>query len=347
MERSLEELAAALGGVVDGDGTTIIRGVAGLTEASSGDITFLANPKYRPQLRGCKAAALIAAAREADFPGPHIIHPNPYLALAKVLSLFHQKGEPAPRLRRGQACHISPTASLGKDVSIFPFVYVGEGAVIEDRVKLYPGVFVGDGAAIGEDSVVHANACIRERCIIGRRVIIHCGAVIGSDGFGYAREGRTSVKIPQVGNVRVDDDVEIGANVTVDRATMGTTWIKRGVKIDNLVQVGHNVVIGEDSVIVAQVGISGSTTLGRDVTLGGQVGVAGHVTIGDGVTVAGQSGVTKDVPPGQTVSGLPVVPHRQWLKAQMSFLKLPDIRRALIAIERRLEELEKRWRGHA
>jgi UDP-3-O-[3-hydroxymyristoyl] glucosamine N-acyltransferase len=234
---------------------------------------------------------------------------------------------------------------MGKEVSIFPLDYVGEGVKLADRVVLYPGVFLGDNAKIGEDSLVYANVSIRENCVVGKRVIIHCGVVIGGDGFGFAKDGDRLVKVPQVGNVKLEDDVEIGANVTIDRAVLGTTLIKRGAKIDNLVQLAHNVVVGEDSLLVAQVGISGSTQLGRGVVLGGQAGVAGHLCIGDNVTVGGQSGITKDLPSGVTVSGLPAIAHQQWKKAQMSFVKLPELRRRLAALEKRLVKLEERLKN--
>ena len=340
MEKSLEEVAAFVGGRIKGEGNITIKGVASIKDAKPGEITFLSNPKYRRFIYETNASALITAEEVEGFKGSLLLHPNPYLAFAKLLGLFHEVREGEKGM--SPLAFISPSALIGKGVSIYPFVYVGEGARIGEGVRLYPGVFVGDRVTIGDYSLIYSNVSIREDCVIGKRVIIHCGAVIGSDGFGYAREGDGYFKIPQVGNVVIEDDVEIGANVTIDRATLGTTLIKRGVKIDNLVQVGHNVVLGEDSILVAQVGISGSVQIGRGVVLGGQVGVAGHLTIGDGTVVGGQSGVTKDIPPHQTVSGLPCVPHEKWLKAQMSFLKLPTIRKGLSALEKRVKRIEER-----
>lgn len=342
MEKRLNELAAVVGGKVKGDGGLIITGVAGIAEAGPGQITFLSNPKYRNLLKSCRASALISA-QEEGFKGAFLLHPHPYLAFAKVMNIFYQKVL-APR-EVSERAYVSPSATIGQDVCIYPFVFLAERAVVGDRVTIYPHVFIGEGVTIGDDSIIYSGVSIREGCVIGRRVIIHCGAVIGSDGFGYAREGDSQVKIPQVGNVQVDDDVEIGANVTIDRAVLGTTWVKKGVKIDNLVQIAHNVIIGENSIIVAQVGISGSSRLGKGVVLGGQVGVAGHVNIGDGVTVAGQSGVTKDVPAGRTVSGLPAVPHQSWLRAQMSFLKLPHLRKGLSLLEKRMEKIEEKLKN--
>jgi UDP-3-O-[3-hydroxymyristoyl] glucosamine N-acyltransferase len=205
---------------------------------------------------------------------------------------------------------------------------------------LYPGVYVGEDSSVGEDSVLHPNVSIYPRTIIGKRVILHSGVVVGSDGFGYAKEGKKNVKIPQVGSVEIEDDVEIGANTTIDRAALGKTIIRRGVKIDNLVQVAHNVVIGEDSIIVAQVGISGSTKIGSNVTLAGQVGVVGHIEIGDNVMVGAQSGVAHELPPNQAYTGSPALPHREFLRVVTVIPKLPEMRKTLIDIEKRLIKIE-------
>ncbi len=342
MEVKLEELASRLGGKVVGEGNVRISGVGSLADARPGQITFLTGPRYRKLLKDCRASALISG-QEEEFAGPLLIHPNPYLAFARALKLFQAEQRRPPGI--SEMAFVSPSARMGKEVAIFPLVYVGEGVKLADRVVLYPGVFLGDNVKIGEDSLVYANVSIREDCVVGKRVIIHCGAVIGGDGFGFAKDGDRLVKVPQVGNVKLADDVEIGANVTIDRAVLGTTLIKRGVKIDNLVQLAHNVVVGEDSLLVAQVGISGSTQLGRGVVLGGQAGVAGHLCIGDNVTVGGQSGITKDLPSGVTVSGLPAIAHQQWKKAQMSFVKLPELRRRLAALEKRLVKLEERLKN--
>jgi UDP-3-O-[3-hydroxymyristoyl] glucosamine N-acyltransferase len=229
---------------------------------------------------------------------------------------------------------------LGKDLTVYPFVYIGDRCSIGDRVTLYPGVYVGEDSSIGEDSILYPNVSVYSRTIIGNRVILHSGVVVGSDGFGYEKEGRKNVKIPQIGRVEIEDDVEIGANTAIDRATFNKTVIRRGVKIDNLVQVAHNVVIGEDSIIVAQVGISGSTKIGSNVTLAGQVGVVPQVEIGDNVMVGAQSGVTHDLPANQGYLGSPALPHREFLRAITAFPKLPEMRKTLIEIEKRLNKIE-------
>jgi len=338
--KSLAELASFVGGKVSGDGDVVITGVASLEDADEGDITFLANPKYMPMLATTKASAIIASPDITDsIRGRNcLIVKNPYLVFARILTLF----TPPTPFYKGihPKAELHPNAVIGSSPSISPFVYIGEGARLGDRVTLFPGVYIGRDVTIGDDTIIYSNVSIREGCWIGNRVIIHCNSVIGSDGFGFAKDGNKLYKIPQVGIVRVEDDVEIGACVTVDRATLGETVIRRGTKIDNLVQIAHNVEIGEDSTIVAQVGISGSTRIGNRVTLAGQVGVVGHIEIGDDVMVGGQSGVRKDLPPKQAFSGTPAIPHRDWLRAQGIFSKLPEMRKTLLELEERVKGLE-------
>ena len=230
---------------------------------------------------------------------------------------------------------------MGIEVTIYPGAWVADGVRLGNRVTVYPGAALYPGVVVGDDVTLHANVSIRERCRIGNRVIIHDGTVIGSDGFGYAPDGAGYYKIPQIGIVVVEDDVEIGANVVIDRAALEVTRIGRGTKIDNLVQIAHNCVIGENCMIVSQVGISGSTKLGNHVTLAGQVGVAGHLEIGDNVMIAAQSGVPGNVPAGQVMSGSPAIPHREWLKASTVFGRLPELRKTVADLEKRLAELEK------
>ncbi|MBM4333791.1 MAG: UDP-3-O-(3-hydroxymyristoyl)glucosamine N-acyltransferase [Deltaproteobacteria bacterium] len=335
---TLEELAALVGGKVEGDATLEIIGVASLEEAQEGEITFLATLKNISRMEKTKASAAIVPPSLPPCGKPVIHTPNPYLAYAKVQAFFSEQ----PYFPKGvdPRAQIGQEVKIGKDVSIYPFVFIGNGSQIDDLAVLYPGVYIGESARVGEGTILYPNVVVMDRCIIGKRVIIHPGTIIGSDGFGFARDGFRHVKIPQVGMVQVDDDVEIGANCTVDRAAMGKTWIKRGVKTDNLVQIGHNVTIGEDTLIVAQVGISGSTEVGNRVVLGGQVGVVGHITIGDGAMVGAQSGVGQDVPPGQVISGTPAFPHREWLRAQSLFSKLPEMKRALSALEKKVKILE-------
>lgn len=335
---TLGELAALVGGSLEGDPSIEVGGIASLEEAQEGEISFLAEMKNVSRLEKTQATAIIAPCQLPPFPKPVIRTPNPYLAFVKVQVFFAHK----PYLPLGidsRAC-VCPGAEIGKDVSIYPYVYIGEESKIGDRVVLYPGVYVGPKVQLGEDSILYPNVVVMERCLIGKRVIIHAGTIIGSDGFGFVLEENRHIKIPQVGIVQVDDDVEIGANCTIDRATMGKTWIKRGVKTDNLVHIAHNVVIGEDTLLVAQVGIAGSTKIGNRVALGGQVGVVGHITIGDDVKVGAQSGVAQDVPAGQIISGTPAIPHRDWLRAQAVFSKLPEIKRIISALEKRIVDLE-------
>jgi UDP-3-O-[3-hydroxymyristoyl] glucosamine N-acyltransferase len=341
MKKTLKELAQIVGGKVIGDAEVEISGVASIDEAKTEEITFIANPKYLSKLTQTKASAIIVSPEVTQAEKPLLSVTNPYLAFAKVVSLF--SSHPYRPKEVDPHAWVSPTAQLGRDLTIYPFVYIGDRCRIEDRVTLYPGVAIGEDSSIGEDSVIYSNVSIYSRTVIGKRVILHSGVVVGSDGFGYVKEGRKNVKILQVGSVEIEDDVEIGANTTIDRAALGKTVIRRGVKIDNLVQVAHNVVIGEDSIIVAQVGISGSTKIGSNVTLAGQVGVVGHIEIGDNVMVGAQSGVAHDLASNQAFSGTPAIPHREWLRTVSVFPKMPQMRKTLLDIEKRVEELEKRF----
>ena len=338
MKKKLEELALWVDGIVVGDGRIEISGVAAIESAQAGEISFIANPKYLPNLSKTNASAVIVSKEVTQADKPLLCVTNPHLAFAKILTLFSQK----PYQPRGidSSAWISPTARLGKDLALYPFVYIGDRCSIGDRVTLYPGVFVGEDASIGEDSILYPHVSIYSATIIGKRVILHSGVVVGSDGFGYVKEGKRNVKIPQIGIVEIENDVEIGANTTIDRAALGKTIIRRGVKIDNLVQVAHNVVIGEDSIIVAQVGISGSTKIGSNVTLAGQVGVVGHLEIGDNVVVGAQAGVTHDLPGNQGYVGSPALPHREFLRAITTFPKLPEMKKTLLDLEKRIRKLE-------
>jgi UDP-3-O-[3-hydroxymyristoyl] glucosamine N-acyltransferase len=340
MEKMLSELANLVGGEVIGDGGVKIVGVAPIEEARKGEITFVAHPRYLPKLSQTEASAVIVSPKVGAMEKPLLRVANPYLAFAKILGIYAYR----PYEPRGvdQGAWVSPTANLGEGVSIYPFVYIGDHVEIGNRVILFPGVFVGDNAVIGDDTLIYSNVSIYEGSKIGKRVILHGGVVIGSDGFGFARDGKRSVKIPQVGIVEIGDDVEIGANTTVDRAALGKTIIKRGVKIDNLVQVAHSVTIGEDSIIVAQVGIAGSSKIGSNVILAGQVGVSDHLEIGDNVMVGPQSGVVKDVSPNQVVTGSPSIPHKDQLKALLVFPKLPEMWRKIGQLEAKVRDLEAR-----
>ncbi len=339
MKKKLRELADLVGGRVIGDAEVEISGVAPIEEAQSGEITFIANPRYLSKLKETHASAVIVSKEGALSTKALLVVANPYLAFARILTLYSAR----PYEPKGidPRAWISSTAELGKEVTVYPFVYIGDRCRIGNRVSLYPGVYVGEGSSIGDESVLYANVSIYAGTVIGKRVVLHSGVVVGSDGFAYVKDGRMNVKIPQVGKVQIDDDVEIGANTTIDRAALEKTIIRRGVKIDNLVQVAHNVAIGEDSIIAAQVGISGSAKIGNNVTLGGQVGVAGHLEIGDNVMIGAQSGVHNDLPPNGAYTGTPVMPHRQYLRAANLLSKLPEMRKALTEIDSRLKEIEK------
>ena len=338
MKKKLKELAEWVGGTLIGDGEVEISGAASLDDAQPGQITFIASPKYLRKLETTKASAIIVSKETASAGKPLLVTPNPQLAFSKILHLFFVK----PYQARGIDPHawISPTALLGNDLTLYPNVYIGERAHIGDRVTLHPGVYVGDDVSIGEDSLLYPNVTVYSGSVIGKRVILHSGAVIGADGFGYVKDGTKNVKIPQVGKVIIEDDVEIGANSTIDRGALGPTIIRRGVKIDNLVQVAHSVEIGEDSLIVAQVGIAGSTKIGRNVILAGQVGVIDHLEIGDHVMVGAQSGVAQNLPSHQAFSGSPALPHREWLRIVATLSKLPEMKRWLTEIEGRLKKIE-------
>lgn len=344
MRRStLKDLAALVGGEFEGDGNLELKAIASLEDAREGDITFLAERKHAPRLQVSRASAAIVPPGMPAPTKPVIRVANPYLAYAKVQAFF-QEGEYVARGVDARA-FLGEGVKLGRDVSLYPFVYVGDGCRIGDRAVLYPGVYLGEAVEIGDESTLYPNVVVMKGCIIGKRVILHAGTVIGSDGFGFARDGSRYVKIPQVGIVVIEDDVEIGANCAVDRAAMGKTWIRRGVKTDNLVQVGHNVSIGEDTILVAQVGIAGSTRVGSRVALGGQVGVVGHIAIGDGAMIGAQSGVAQDVAPGQVLSGSPAFAHKEWLRAQALYQKLPEMRRSLTELERKIKRLEEAMSG--
>jgi UDP-3-O-[3-hydroxymyristoyl] glucosamine N-acyltransferase len=319
-----------------------ITGVNSLESAGPGDISFFSDRRYRKRLEKTGATAVIVREKSPFFAGSQILSPNPALAFARAAGLFARK---VPAFRaNAQQSYIHERARLGQNLSIYPMVYVGEDAVIGDHAVLFPGVFIGDRVRIGERTTLFPNVAILQDCVVGNDVTIHAGSVIGSDGFGYARDGTVSVKIPQMGYVQIDDDVEIGANNCIDRATFGKTWLMRGVKTDNLVHVAHNVVIGENTVVLAQAAFSGSVSVGSGVIVGGQVGVADHLTLGDGAMIAGRSGVARSVAPGEIVSGSPAIPHQTWLKSSSLVSRLPQMHDRLRQVERRLAELDRRSR---
>ena len=339
IRKPLREIAAYIGGTVCGDGDVVITDIRGIDEACAGDLTFIANPRYKKKLKDTGASAVIVSSEIEKSDKNLIVVKDPYVALAKILALFH----PEKRDPKGISddAFICEDAVIGEDITIYPGAYVGHRAQIGKGAILYPGVSIGNGAVIGEDAILYPNVTVYRRCIIGKRVIIHAGVVVGSDGFGFANPGRENLKVPQAGIVQIDDDCEIGANTTIDRGTLGKTWIKKGVKIDNLVQIAHNVIIGENSVVVAQVGISGSTKLGNSVIVGGQTGIVGHIEIGDNVMIAGQSGVHEGIGPNNMVAGSPHMPHKDWLRAQACVPRLPEMRKTLKTLSQKIAILEK------
>lgn len=340
----LAEIAAKIGGEVTGNGEVEIRGVSKIEDAREGEITFLANPKYFKFLKQTKASAVIVPMEVTEVVGKPLLHTkNPYYAFLKTVNIFYP---PQPLAEKG----IHPTAiigegtTLGDDLSIGPYTVVGKRCRVGDGTVLMPGVVVGDDVCIGGSCTVHANVCLRERIVLGNRVVIHDGTVVGSDGFGFAPEEGKYYKIPQVGTVVVEDDVEIGANVTIDRATLGETRIKRGAKLDNLIQVGHNCTVGEDTVIAAQTGLSGSTHIGRGVRVGGQVGFAGHMKVGDGAAIGAQSGVSKSIAPGVFVFGYPARPHTEEFRIQAALRRLPQLLKEVKVLKDRIDRLEQEMR---
>jgi UDP-3-O-[3-hydroxymyristoyl] glucosamine N-acyltransferase len=340
MKVTLETVAQAIDGTVVGDGSIEITGVAGIREAREGDLTFLANPRYEAYLELTNASAIIVAENHRDFGKPLIQNANPYLAFLKAVRFFQgDEDRPEPGVHPGavvaESAAIAPTASIGPLVVVEPGVSVGDGAVIQ------AGCYLGRGVRVGADSLLYPNVTVREHCEIGERVIIHSGTVIGSDGFGFVRDGDIYRKLPQVGNVVVEDDVELGACVTIDRATTGTTRIGAGSKIDNLVQIAHNVQVGRNCIIVAQVGISGSTVLGEHVVLAGQVGIVGHIEIGSGAMIGAKSGVSKSVKPGERMFGYPALPVGHAKRVEASLRHLPELIQTVRQLKRRVHELER------
>jgi UDP-3-O-[3-hydroxymyristoyl] glucosamine N-acyltransferase len=340
MELSLATIAEVVNGKIKGDKNKKICGVAPFDDASGDDITFAGTATFLKNIDETDAGAVIVP---RDFQGArkNILQvDNPQLAFAMVLNLFYPPLKSEPGIS-SYAC-IGKNFVCGREASIAPFVVIGNNVTVGHGITLGAGAVIGDTVVIGNDVKIYPNVTILERCTIGNRVIIHAGTVIGSDGFGFAFDGSKYHKIPHTGSVRIDDDVEIGAGNTIDRATFGKTWIKSGVKTDNLVHIAHNVTVGENTVLVAQVGISGSVTIGRNAILAGQAGVVGHLTIGDNVTIGAQAGVAKSVLDSEIVSGSPAIPHRLWLRVQKILPRLPEVKRKLEDIEKRLKKIEEK-----
>ena len=340
----LSEIAAALGCRLEGDGELPITGVAGMEHAGPGQLTFLANPKYAPKVRHTKASAILIAK-----PVPSLaclISANPYLDFARALALFYQP--PRPALGIHPLAWVAHTAELGENCSIGPFAVVGERVRLGRNAVLHPHVVLYEGAEIGDDFLAHSHAVVREFCRVGHRVILQNGVVVGGDGFGFAkRADGAQFKIVQSGVTVIEDDVEIQSLTSIDRATVGETRVKRGAKIDSLVQVGHACVVGEDNIVCAQTGLAGSTVLERGVVLAGQVGSAGHLTVHEGAEVYAQSGIGGDVAAGARVSGSPAFAANEWLRAVTAFSRLPELLRTLRELKKKVEELESHVKPNA
>jgi UDP-3-O-[3-hydroxymyristoyl] glucosamine N-acyltransferase len=340
MAMILAQIAQELEGRVVGDPQKKISGVAPFETATADDITYAVGANFLNRLAQSQAGAVIVPS-EFNLAGKNLVQvANPELAFAKIIDVFHEWIGPPPG--------IHPQASIGAGFTCGEACHIGACAVIQDKVRLgdrvviHPHVAIGEGVEIGDEVEIFPNVTVLERCRIGHRVKIHSGTVIGSDGFGYAADGQRYYKIKHLGIVQIDDDVEIGACNTIDRAKFGKTWIKRGVKTDNLVHIAHNVIVGEDSVLVAQVGIAGSTTIGRHAVIAGQAGIGGHITLGDNVIIGGQAGIAKSVTDGEVLSGTPGMPHRLWLRVQRLVPQLPEWRKKLAQLEQRLRQIEEK-----
>jgi UDP-3-O-[3-hydroxymyristoyl] glucosamine N-acyltransferase len=340
---SVYQLAKLLDCPYKGKGSTKIHGVASLEDAKTGELVFLANPKFRDQLERTKASAAIIPADEKFDRIPVIKSKNPHLSFIQAVNHFHAPYLPAPGIH--PTAYVSPYASVGKDVSVGAFTFIGEGAEIGKGTVLFPLVNVYPRTKIGRHCIIHSHVCIREDSRIGNRVILHSGAVIGSDGFGYFQDKKKMFKkIPQIGGVIIEDFVEVGANTTIDRASLGKTIIKKGTKIDNLVQIAHNVEIGANTIIAAQTGVAGSSKIAKNVIAAGQVGIADHVKIGDNVIIAAKTGITKDVPANTMVAGIPHLNIKDWRKAWASIPQLYDLLKEVKKLKKKIQELEKKSR---
>ena len=337
----LSEIASRLGCELHGGGDIDIdvTGVAGMEHAGPSELTFLANPKYAPKVKHTRAAAILVSEPVKDLPIVSLVSQNPYLAFARALALFYQPPTPSPGIH--PAAIVDPSAAIGEGASIGAYVVVGENVRIGRNAVLYPHVVIYGGAEIGDDFTAHSHAVVREYCRVGNRVILQNGVVVGGDGFGFARrEDGTHEKIPQSGVTVIEDDVEIQTLTSVDRATVGETRVKRGAKIDSLVQVGHASVVGEDNIICAQVGMAGSSILEKNVLLAGQVGVSGHLTVHDNAVVYAQSGIGGDVAAGAVISGSPAFDAADWRRAVTAFPRLPELLKTVRELRKRVEQLE-------
>ena len=336
----LSAIAEALGCTVQGDGEIEISGVAGMEHATAGQLTFLANPKYAPKVKHTRASAILVSEALTDLPITSLVSENPYYDFARALALFYQPPRPAPGVH--PLAYVAPTATIGENCSVGPYAVIGERVHIGRNAVIHPHVVIYEGAEIGDDFLAHSHAAVREFCRIGDRVILQNSVVVGGDGFGFAKRGdNTHFKIVQSGVTIIEDDVEVQSLTSVDRATVGETRVRRGAKIDSLVQIGHACVVGEDNIICAQTGLAGSTVLERNVLLAGQVGSSGHLTVHEGAIVYAQSGIGGDVEKNGRISGSPAFAANEWLRAITAFPKLPEILKSLRELKKKVEALEK------
>jgi UDP-3-O-[3-hydroxymyristoyl] glucosamine N-acyltransferase len=342
MQIPIKEIAELVEGEVEGDSSIVISGVSGIKEAKRGEITFIANRRYASLMDSTSASAIIVSRDIANGAGRTLIKTDdPYHAFTRVMGIWaNGNGQLMTEPGIHPRAVIGSNVKLGKSVSIQAFAVIEDYAEIGDNAVILPQVYIGRKTKIGAETLIYPGVTIREKVSVGKRCIIHSGTVIGSDGFGFAPVKGTHHKVPQIGTVIIEDDVEIGANVAIDRATIGKTQIGRGTKIDNLVQIAHNVVIGKNSIIVSQVGLSGSCAIGEGVTIAGQAGVTGHITVGNNSTVAARAGVTKSVPADSCVSGFPAQPHDREKRLKVSLLRVPETNKKVKELEKRIKALE-------
>ncbi len=339
MKKTVQELAAFLGGTVIGNGDAVIEDVKGLAEAGRQDITFAVDPytEYLPQVH---AGAVIVEKEVPAGDNTLVVVENPRLAFSQLLVLFHPRQSVASGIH--PTAIIDDSAVIGKDTAVMAYAVIGKNVKIGDHCTIYPSVFIGDNVTIGSDTTIYPGAVIHENCVLGQRDVIRAHAVIGGEGFGFATENGKHTRIPQIGNVAIGDDVEIGACTCIDNATLGSTKVARGTKVDNLVHLGHNVEIGEDCFIIAQTGIAGSTKAGNHVIFAGQTGCTGHITIGDNAVFAGKTGITGNIKGGQIYAGFPARPHMEWSRTQVYLKHLPEMAKTIKALEKKIAELEKK-----
>lgn len=336
-----EQIATALNGTIEGDPSVVVTSFSKIEDGKPGTLTFLANPKYTHYIYTTKASVVLVNndfIAEKPIEATLIRTANAYAGLAILLDMVEKMKPQKTGIE--PMSYVSDKATLGNNVYIGSFTYVADKANIADDVKIYPQSYIGDNVTIGKNTIIYPGVKIYEGCIIGENCIIHAGAVIGSDGFGFAPENGVYKKIPQMGIVIVEDDVEIGANTTLDRAVMDATIVRKGVKLDNLIQVAHNVEIGENTVMAAQVGISGSTKVGKNCMFGGQVGLGGHITVGDNANIGAQSGIISNVKPDAKIIGAPAIPVKDFFRSSVIFPKLPDIYKQLSQLQKEVEELK-------